>query len=61
MPKPLHVAQTIATRKLGKSNYSVAKAWRPIALLNIISKVIKIIIAIYLQDLAEARNLLPSS
>jgi hypothetical protein len=61
MLKPLRVARTIATRKPGKSDYSVAKAWRPIALLNIIGKVIKTITAIYLQDLAEARNLLLSS
>jgi Reverse transcriptase (RNA-dependent DNA polymerase)/Endonuclease-reverse transcriptase len=61
MPKAFRTARTIATRKPGKKDYTIAKAWRPIALLNTLGKVIETVTAQYLQQLAETHSLLPNA
>ena len=40
-------------KKLGKLVYDQPKAWRPIALLSTIGKVMEMVIARRIQDLAE--------
>ena len=46
-------AKTIVLKKLGKLAYYTPKAWRPIALLSTIGKVIEIVIAKHIQTLAK--------
>src|SRR5450432_3109989 len=46
-------ARTIVLKKPEKEDYSIPKAWRPIALLSIIGKVIETVIAQRIQRLAE--------
>jgi hypothetical protein len=54
-------ARTVVIRKSDKKeiNYIIAKGYRPIALLNIIGKVLEKIIATRLSEAAEAHKLLP--
>ena len=52
-------AKTVVIKKSGKTDYAEAGFYRPIALLNTVEKVLKIIIATKLSDLAEANMLLP--
>jgi hypothetical protein len=54
-------ACTITLRKLGKLTYSDPGAWRPIALLNTIGKVIETLVAQRLSKVAEEHNLLPDT
>ena len=50
---------TIALRKPGKKHYSIAASYRPISLLNTISKIMKYILAKRISYLAETYQLLP--
>jgi hypothetical protein len=50
---------TVVLRKPGKDNYNIPKAYRPIALLNTISKVMDAIIARRLSYLVETHLVLP--
>jgi ribonuclease HI len=50
---------TVVLRKPGKPNYSVPKAYRPIALLNTLAKLLSAVIAEQLSYYAEKYNLLP--
>ena len=50
---------TIVLRKPGKPDYTIAKAYRPIALLNTIRKALEFIIAKRITYLAETHGLLP--
>jgi Reverse transcriptase (RNA-dependent DNA polymerase)/Endonuclease-reverse transcriptase len=59
VPIAFRIARTVALRKPRKKDYSLAKAWRPIALLNTIGKIMEAVTARYLQDLAEKYDLLP--
>lgn len=59
-PRSFKSANTIVLKKPGKEDYRVPKAYRPIALLDTIGKVLKSIIARRISDLAEALNLLPA-
>ena len=52
---------TIVFRKPGKDDYTMPKAYRPIALLNTISKLIDSIIARRISYVTEAHQLLPST
>ena len=54
-------AKTIVLKKPGKATYSDPGAWRPIALLNTVGKVIEWIMAKRLQDAAEEHRLLPDT
>lgn len=46
-------------RKLGKDNYTIPKAYRPIALLNTIRKAIDAVIAKRLSYLVEKHQVIP--
>lgn len=50
---------TAVLRKPGKPDYSVPKAYRPIALMNTIAKLFTSLLAGFLSHLCEFRNLLP--
>lgn len=60
---PVHFreSKTVVLRKPGKDDYSDPKAYRPIALLSTIGKVLEAIIATRLSQLAETLNLLPDN
>ncbi|KAF4631705.1 hypothetical protein G7Y89_g6418 [Cudoniella acicularis] len=60
-PAFLKKARTIVIRKPGKASYETPSAWRPIALLRTIGKVIEKIIARWIRDSAEDQGLLPPS
>ena len=60
-PKQFRHARTIVLRKPGKSNYSDPGAWRPIALLSTLGKIMETVLARKITDLAENHRLLPSS
>jgi hypothetical protein len=59
---PTHFKDTITVvlRKPGKDDYTQPKAYRPIALLNTLGKVMEAIIANRLSYLADVHHLLPS-
>jgi len=44
-PKKFRRARMVAIRKQGKDNYLLPNAWRPIALLSIVGKVIEAVTA----------------
>jgi hypothetical protein len=58
-PERFREAQTVVLKKPGKGAYNTAGAWRPIALLNTIGKLIETAMARRLQELAETHRLLP--
>ena len=58
-PDRYKTARTICLRKSSKKSYCYAKAWRPIALLNTIRKLMEALAATKLSELAEKENLLP--
>ena len=60
-PRAFKVSHTIVLRKPQKPSYNTPKAYRPIALLNTIGKVLEKIMANRLSALAERENLLPES
>jgi hypothetical protein len=51
----------VVLRKLQKPTYDVAKAYRPIALLNTLGKVLEKIVARRVSALAEEHDLLPNT
>jgi hypothetical protein len=56
----LRHCNTVPLRKLGKGDYSVPEAWRPIALLNTLGKVLECVIAQQILSLSEEHSLLPA-
>ena len=58
-PTTFKLARTIVLKKPGKPDYQQPRAWRPIALLEVVSKVIEAVISGYLRRLAEEHGLLP--
>ncbi|KAI3534405.1 reverse transcriptase [Colletotrichum abscissum] len=60
-PQHFRKSTTVVLRKPGKDNYTVPKAYRPIALLNTVGKIMDAIIARRLSYLAETHGLLPDS
>jgi ribonuclease HI/exonuclease III len=60
---PAHFRQstTVVLRKPGKDDYTIPKAYRPIALLNTISKLMDSIIARRISYVTEVHQLLPST
>jgi hypothetical protein len=60
-PKPFRHSRTVVLRKPQKPMYDVAKAYRPIALLNTLGKVLEKIVARRVSALAEEHNLLPTT
>jgi retron-type reverse transcriptase len=61
LPKQFRKARTIVLRKPNKDDYSIPGAWRPIALLNTLGKVVESLAARQLRDLAEQYHLLPNT
>jgi len=57
-PKSFWKARTIVLKKPGKASYEEPKAWRLIALLGTIGKVMETVTARRIQDLAENHWLL---
>src|SRR5271165_7029973 len=60
-PARFKEARTVVIRKPNKSSYDEPSAWRPIALLNTIGKLIESLTAKRIQGLAEEYNLLPEA
>ena len=60
-PRAFKMANTIALKKIGKGDYTTPKAYRPIALLNTLSKVMESIIGSKITYLAEKHRLLPDT
>lgn len=60
-PIPLRHSRTVVLRKPQKPAYDVAKAYRPIALLNTLGKVLEKVVARRISALAEEHNLLPAT
>jgi hypothetical protein len=58
-PAHFHNSTTVVLRKPGKDNYTTPKAYRLIALLNTIGKVMDAIIARRLSYLVERYHILP--
>jgi hypothetical protein len=56
---PFCHSKTVVLRKPQKPAYKVAKAHRPIALLNTLGKVLEKILALHMSALAEEHHLLP--
>ncbi len=59
--KQFKKAQTIVLRKPKKSDYIDPKAYRPIALLDTMSKALKSIMTKRLSDIAETHRMLPNA
>ena len=60
-PAQFKHARTIVIRKPGKGSYEEPGAWRPIALLNTIGKLIEAVTAKRIQEAAEQYHLLPDT
>lgn len=60
-PAPFRHSNTVVLRKPQKPSYNTAKAYRPIALLNTLGKVLEKIVALRLSKLAEEHKLLPDT
>ena len=58
---PWRESTTVIIRKLGKPDYSVPKAYRPIALLNTTAKLLSALITNRVSHVLETHNLLPST
>ena len=52
---------TVVLRKIGKTSYDVAKSYRPIGLMNTITKVLSTLCSKHISYLAEKHNVLPPS
>ena len=59
MPKAWKIAKIVTIRKPGKADYTVPKAFRPISLLQTISKGLEAVVAARLSYLTEKFHLLP--
>jgi exonuclease III len=60
-PKAWKASITIVLRKEDKGDYTSIDSYRPIALLNTMGKLLEIIIARKISELAETNNLLPET
>jgi ribonuclease HI len=58
-PKHFRSSTTVVLRKPGKDNYTIPKAYRPIALLNTMGKIMDAVIARRLSYLVEEFQLIP--
>jgi hypothetical protein len=61
MYKPWKESTTVVLRKPRKPRYDMPKAYRPIALLNMMWKVITVIIANHITYITEKHHLLPAN
>ena len=58
---PWRESTTVILCKLGKPDYSIPKAYRPIALLNTTAKLLLVIVADHALFILETHNLLPAT
>ncbi len=58
-PLRFRKARTVALRKHEKGDYTTPRAWRPIALLSTVGKIIEAVTAQYLRRIAEQYRMLP--
>jgi ribonuclease HI len=61
LPQHFKKSTTVVLRKPGKDNYTMAKSYRPIALLNTVGKTLDAILARRISYVAEAYQLLPTN
>ncbi|KAK1463703.1 zinc knuckle [Colletotrichum tamarilloi] len=61
LPQQWRHAKIIPLKKPNKSNYGVAKAWRPITLLSTLGKVLESVLAEQISHAVESFGLLPTS
>jgi hypothetical protein len=59
--EPWKVSTTVVLRKPGKPRYNIPKAYRPIALLNTMWKVLIAIVASHITFITEKHQLLPAN
>jgi hypothetical protein len=59
LPSQWRHAKLIPLRKPGKSDYTIAKAWRPISLLSTLGKILESVVAERISYAAETYGLLP--
>ncbi|QRW06107.1 Reverse transcriptase from transposon X-element protein [Ceratobasidium sp. AG-Ba] len=59
-PRAWQHSRTVVLRKPGKPDYSLAKAYRPIALLNVMGKILSACIAKRLNTLADTHGWIPA-
>ena len=57
-PKRFRTARTVALRKPGKGDYTTPGVWRPIVLLSIIEKIIKVVMVTHFRRIVETHNIL---
>ena len=50
----------VALRKPGKPDYSLPKAWQPIVLLDMVGKIIEVVMARTIQQMAKECGMLPA-
>ena len=60
-PRAFKTANTITLKKTGKDDYSAPNAYRPIALLNTLGKIMESIMSQKITHLAETHRLLPDT
>ncbi|OBR05322.1 Zinc knuckle [Colletotrichum higginsianum IMI 349063] len=60
-PDEFKTSKIVALKKPARSDYSLPKSWRPVALLSCIGKVLERLMADCLQQLAMKHNLLPGT
>ena len=60
-PEAFRASHTIVLRKPGKKHYTVAAAYRPIALLNTLGKILEGVIAETISKAVQEHQLLPST
>jgi len=60
-PQAFHTAQTVFLQKPKKEDYTSLNAYRPIALLNTLGKLLESIVATRLRSISEENSLLPNS
>jgi hypothetical protein len=58
-PSHFQMSITVVLRKMGKKNYRIPKAYRPIALLNTIGKALESVIACRISYMVETHSILP--
>ena len=61
LPWQWRVAKIIPPKKPNKSDYRLARAWRPISLLATLGKILESVIAERISYVAETYNLLPGN
>jgi hypothetical protein len=60
-PKHFQTSVTVTLRKAGKGDYRVPKAYRPVALLNTLGKLLEGVIATRIAYMVEGHKLLPNT